>query len=213
MSKFLASLLLTLAVIMSVNTAHAHEAHRKDMSDAEMAQMKQVPEQSHGGAADLGNVRMSEYSHSEMMAEHSEDAAFSLTDFLGGLHPALVHFPIALFLAAALAELILWARPASGLEPTVRFLVYTGAMGGILAALLGWLAAGFRMSDRSEMLGLHRWTGTGIALAGGVAAIIIYRAKPDRNLIRLLLAGLVIAILFQGYWGAEMSLGPNHMNM
>jgi uncharacterized membrane protein len=148
-----------------------------------------------------------------MMSDHSEAAAFHTTDFLGRLHPALVHFPIALFLAAGLAELILFARPASGLEPTVRFLVYVGAAGGLLAALLGWLAAGIRMSDRSETLGLHRWTGTGIALAGILAAAIIYRAKSGRLLIRLILAGIAIALLFQSYWGAEMSLGPNHMNM
>lgn len=223
MSKFLASLLLTLMFVMSVTTAYAHEAHRKDMSDAELAEMKQAADNVHDGAtgtsadgadsSDATNGEMSADTHSEMVADHEEGEAFSPTDFLGRLHPALVHFPIALFLAAALAELILFARPASGLEPTVRFLVYTGAAGGILAALLGWLAAGFRMSDRSETLGLHRWTGTGIALAGVVAAIITYRAKPDRMLIRLLLAGLAVALLFQSYWGAEMSLGPNHMNM
>ncbi len=223
MTRWFASLLLMFILATSLPAAYAHEAHRQDMSDAELAEMRQAAEEVHDGAtgttareaviADPANGTMSANIHSEMMLGHSEADAFHTTDFLGRLHPALVHFPIALFLAAALAELILFARPASGLEPTVRFLVYTGAAGGLLAALLGWLAAGVRMSDRSETLGLHRWTGTGIALAGILAAAIIYRAKSDRLLIRLVLAGIAFALLFQSYWGAEMSLGPNHMNM
>lgn len=223
MTRWISLLVLMIIVAMSISTAYAHEAHRKDMTDAEMAEMKQAAQKVHDGAtgasadeansADATSSEMSADIHSEMMATNRQDAAFSLTDFLGRLHPALVHFPIALFLAAGLAELILVARPASGLEPTVRFLVYTGAAGGILAALLGWLAAGFRLSDRSETLGLHRWTGTAIALAGVSAAIVTYRAKPGRILLRFILAGLAVALLLQHYWGAEMSLGPNHMGM
>ncbi len=223
MTKWIAALLLMLIVAVSVNTAYAHEAHRKNMSDAEMAEMKQAAETVHDGRIEASaegadssgaiNAQMSVNTHGKMMADHRGGAAFSPTDFLGRLHPALVHFPIALFLAAGLAELILFARPASGLEPTVRFLVYTGAAGGVIATFLGWLAGGIRMSDRSETLGLHRWTGTSIAVAGLVAAMLTYRAKPDRTLLRIVIAGIAIALLFQGYWGAEMSMGPNHMGM
>jgi len=224
-AAYLVILIMTLfaSLVLSTGIASAHEAHRKDMSDAEIAEMRQAAETVHDGGIEASadgadssgatDGMMSADSQNEMMDEHLEGTAFRPTDFLGRLHPALVHFPIALFLAAALAELILFARPASGLEPTVRFLIYTGAAGGVIATLLGWLAGGVRMSDRSETLGLHRWTGTGIALAGVVATIIVYRAKSGRLLIRLLLAGIATALLFQSYWGAEMSLGPNHMNM
>ena len=223
MTRWIASLLLILIVAVSVSTASAHEAHRKDMSDAEMAEMQKAAETVHDGGieasadgADSSGTTdrvMPAEGHHEMTDDHLEDPAFNLTDFLGRLHPALVHFPIALFLVAGFAELILFARPASGLEPTVRFLVSTGAAGGILAAVLGWLAGGIRMSDRSETLGLHRWTGTGIAVAGLVAALLAYRAQPDRSLLRIVIAGIAAALLFQGYWGAEMSMGPNHMGM
>lgn len=223
MKNGIAALLLTLIVAISLTSANAHEAHRKDMSDAEMAEMKLAEKAAHQGAVDTPSspsksstnitAKSTAETHTEMMADHSAAATFSPTDFLGRLHPAMVHFPIALFLIAGLAELILFLRPASGLEQTVRFLIYTGAAGGMSATAVGWLAAGFRMSDRSETLGLHRWTGTGIALAGAFAAIIAYRAKPGRILLRFTLAGIAVALLFQGYWGAEMSLGPNHMGM
>src|SRR5690606_26769974 len=92
----------------------------------------------------------------------------SVGDFVGRLHPLATHFPIALLLAAGLAELLLAARPALGLESTIRFLVAGGAVGAVIAALLGWFAAGWRLEDRSETLGLHRWNGTVIP---GVAVL------------------------------------------
>lgn len=208
MTRSVALLFLALLAFTSVPTVSAHEAHRKDMSDAEMAEMEQAAEDRHEGETEA-----TEDAQRSPNAKNGEDAAFSLTDLLGRLHPALVHFPVALFLIAGLAELLLLMRPASGLEPTVRFLIYTGAAGGMVAASLGWFAAGFRLSDRSETLGLHRWTGTGIALAGVVAAIVVYRTESSRILLRLLLAGLAIALIFQGYWGGELSLGPNHLNL
>ncbi len=124
-----------------------------------------------------------------------------------------MHFPIALFLMALVAEILLAARPALGLTTTVRFLTYSGAGVGMLAAALGWLAAGFRLSDRSDTLSLHRWTGTGIAVAGLAAAWAASRADERRGLLRLLLVAIALALPFQAYWGVEMALGPNHLGL
>jgi hypothetical protein len=64
-------------------------------------------------------------------------------------------------------------------------------------------------------LGLHRWTGTGIAITGILLALLSNAPANSgkRTVFRVGLAAVALAILFQGYWGAEMSLGPNHMGM
>ncbi|NNC73520.1 MAG: hypothetical protein HKN78_11685 [Sphingomonadaceae bacterium] len=139
-----------------------------------------------------------------------------IVDFLGRLHPFLVHFPIALLLMAALAEFILFLNPAAGLYTTVRFLVWTGAAGSILAGALGWFAAGFRLSDRSEILGLHRWNGTGIAIGTVLLALLVPR--PDdvarrRTAFRVLLVGIAGLLLWQGYLGGELVMGPDHLGL
>ncbi len=194
------------------------------MTDAEMAAMQaemqkaqNAPQSVTAGvdaASEAGGAAVPPAMHGdEGLAE-----GFVLADFLGNIHPAAVHFPIALFLVAVLAELCLMLRPGWALEPTVRFLVLTGAAGGIVAAILGWFAGGWRLSDRSETLGLHRWTGTGIAIAGMLAAVAVLRAPvgkagAGRTGLRILLALIAVAVVLQGYWGAEMSMGPNHMGM
>src|SRR3546814_11996015 len=55
------------------------------------------------------------------------------------LHPATIHFPIALFLMAAATELFVMRRKGAGLESAVRVLVYGGAIGAVLAILFGWI--------------------------------------------------------------------------
>lgn len=214
----LAALVLAMPAIVS-----AHEGHKEDRSDAEMAQME-----SHDAAG--GHDVMEEASHGihdyglqEAVAEQptpeqalaaavAENRASSAGDVLGRLHPIAAHFPIALLLMAALAELLLILRPSLALETTVRFLVAGGAGGAAIAALLGWFAAGWRLSDRSETLAIHRWNGTAIAGVALVAAWLAFRSHSRAGL-RLALAVLAAALVAQGYLGGEMVFGPNHLGI
>lgn len=206
---------------------NAHEAHKKNMSEAEMAQMEMHddPAAHIEGAeamhdATLGNedkhppaATAAPQTAEQALAERiAENRVTSTSDFLGRLHPVAAHFPIALLLLAALAELMLAIRPARGLETTVRFLVSGGAAGALVAALLGWFAAGWRLEDRSETLGLHRWNGTAIAGVALVAAWLAFRVK-DRTILRISLAALTVALMLQGYLGGEMVFGPNHLGL
>ncbi len=122
------------------------------------------------------------------------------------------HFPIALFLAAALAGLLFLLRPTAGLEVTVRFLVAAGTLGAIVAALLGWTAAGWRLTDRSETLALHRWNGTIVAGLALLATWFAFRTER-RGALRAILAVLAIVIVARGYLCGEMVFGPNHLGL
>lgn len=230
--------LTLLAVSLAVAIApagHAHEGHQDNMTDAEMLQAEM-----HGaeGMDSHSSVHAgADHSDGAMQAHHAaataseeppravaltpeqameraiaDNRVTSASDLLGRLHPLAAHFPIALLLAAALAELLLIARPSAGLEVTSRFLVAGGAIGAVVAALLGWTAAGWRLADRSETLALHRWNGTAIAVLAVLASWLAYRT--DRKaILRTVLAVLAVAIIAQGYLGGEMVFGPNHLGI
>lgn len=88
-----------------------------------------------------------------------------LIEFLGKFHPLAAHTPIALMMAAAIAEILYLRHPAPALTGAARFCVVLGAMGAVLTAALGWALAN-KFTEPNDGLELHRWTGT---IAGAAA--------------------------------------------
>ena len=172
--------------------------------------------------------------HDRPVAEHSESPAIGTDattgersadtsvqtdqaghDARGGtiwtkLHPATVHFPIALLLMAALTEALSMARPSAGLRGSVRVLVWGGAAGAVVAAVFGWIHTGLWLGGTTVMQ-WHRWTGTILALAAPVAALL--STRDDRAPFRALLFVIAFALLAQGYLGGELAHGPHHLGI
>jgi uncharacterized membrane protein len=200
----------------------ADEKHRRDMTAAEAVQMTENMS-GHGAEHEAGNMDAAPLGQMgaaspDLAADASVQKAIaanrvrSAGDFLGRVHPFAVHFPIALLLLAALAEIFMILRPAAGGQIIVRFLVAGGAVGAVAAALLGWFAGGWRLADRSEALALHRWNGTAIAAVSLAAAWLAFR-PGSRTAFRAILTILAVALLVQGYLGGEMVFGPNHLGL
>jgi mono/diheme cytochrome c family protein len=94
--------------------------------------------------------------------------------WLGKFHILVIHFPIALLLAAAVGEAWRMGWRLGSPWPAVRFCVLLGAAGAVAAAVLGWFHAdwGGYGAGSPEILGLHRWLGTAAALwAVGIALL------------------------------------------
>ena len=128
--------------------------------------------------------------------------------FFRSLHPASVHFPIAFFLLAGVLEFTSVGERASAMRDTVNVLVKAGAIGAIVATVLGWIHTGLWFGGDAVMQ-WHRWTGTALALAGILAVFLTGRST--RLALRLLLAAMCLAFVIQGFWGAELAHGANHL--
>jgi uncharacterized membrane protein len=87
----------------------------------------------------------------------------------GRMHPLLIHFPIALVLAAAAAELV--AATTSRREWRVIAIVNlrAGALFAIVAAISGWLLAA--SVEPTPSLEYHRVLGSAAAFAVAVTAL------------------------------------------
>jgi mono/diheme cytochrome c family protein len=80
---------------------------------------------------------------------------------LGKFHLLMLHFPIALALAAAFAELLAWRWPASFTQPA-RFCLWLAALFAIPTVVLGWVFA-TEGHGSGDLLPVHAWLGTGAA--------------------------------------------------
>ncbi len=120
---------------------------------------------------------------------------------LGRLHPVLVHFPIALLLAALVAELL---RPRrAGPSEAGWFCLVLGTFGALAAALTGWLFAAHDTPGLPELLERHRWSGIGAAASATVTLVSAWRWRKSgaEALARPTRAGLWLTALLTGLSG------------
>jgi uncharacterized membrane protein len=132
---------------------------------------------------------------------------------IGKLHPLLVHFPIALVMAAAAAELVAIATPRHAWHTVAVTNIRAGAALAVVTAVTGWLFASSPLVDATSALEWHRWMGmAGAVGALGAALLSSYRHVPSRRSVfvyRVALFGAAFLVAITGHlggalvWGAE----------
>jgi uncharacterized membrane protein/mono/diheme cytochrome c family protein len=92
----------------------------------------------------------------------AEVAATSRTlRWLGKLHLLLIHFPIALLIAAGIGELVSVWRGSRVPSPAVRFCLSLAAVAVVPTVAFGWFhAAAGNGIGSPQLLTFHRWLGT-----------------------------------------------------
>lgn len=156
----------------------------------------------------------------EMMEEHVEameeekPKTFSkrLMSWIGRTHSFAVHFPIALF-PVALVALVLAKRRGETVE-LIRALIIVAGAASVIAAVLGWFTGGFVLADADAIQLWHRWIGTGLAVIGGGVAVWALRRRDAVYGWRMVVAlsAITLILLVQGWLGAALVHGMDHMN-
>jgi uncharacterized membrane protein len=144
-----------------------------------------------------------------------------LAPFLGRMHPLVLHFPIALLLAALVFELALLVgpfrslRPGSDLRGVAPALLFAGAMMACVAMTAGWLL--MRNEGREGPL-VERHMQGGIALAAVTVTTLLVRLLPawaKHAAVRWVYRGLLLAmgalILRTSHDGGSLTHGEDYL--
>jgi uncharacterized membrane protein/mono/diheme cytochrome c family protein len=134
--------------------------------------------------------------------------SFWLWQFLGRLHPLIVHFPVGLLCVALLLEIIGWSRKSNDLRSGITALVWIGAISSVVAAVFGLILIN-QEEYGGDTVTIHQWSGlttmalalvTGFALRSGRLALY-------RSLLFLTVFGVSIA----GHYGALLTHGEDYL--
>lgn len=138
----------------------------------------------------------------------------------GFLHPATVHFPIALFLLGGGFVVLGWKWPSVGTQIPLACLLL-GAASAIAATLMGWAFApeqgyggSWNILQWSREVDTHRWSGVVVTILSTVLAIIALVAlwKDSDSLTNVWKVGLLVCAAMigaVGHQGGEMSYGSD----
>ena len=197
-------------LLFSATIAFAHGDEKHGEEDTRAVASESVRAQ-HGHVMEaMGGAAVSDETTQGHDAEQVESEG--IAGAFKSLHPATVHFPIALLLMAALIEMFVMSRRTSEREAATKIMIYGGAAGSVVAALFGWIHTGLWFGGDTVMQ-LHRWNGMLIAALGLVAAWIAYRNPQSRLALRLTLFPLAVLLIAQGYMGGELAHGLNHLKL
>lgn len=178
-------------------------------------------EAEHAHAHDVEEARSTKQEHDH--AAHSGSSAHGVRAavlWMGRLHPMWVHFPIALLLASALAEL-LTMRGDPRFAFAARFTLWIGAIGALVAAALGWadaLAVADDYTGRSAtLLFYHRWVGTTTAAVALIALALCERSHrtmnpKHRRIYRVAVFTAAVLVTVTGHLGASLVFGWNYLS-
>lgn len=215
--------ILVLVLALSASTSVLAHGNEKHSTSPQSTHSESMVDDSHNAQEHLHGPEdhHSEAASAESIHDHSahrpneallKTGAGRFLVWIGKFHPAAVHFPIALLLAAALGELLSLRYKPDFFRNAARFSLWTGAIGAVGAALLGWFYGGFRLVDQETVLTIHRWNGTSIAALALLTLWLGERRlamQPARSgVYRTALFATAFLVAANGYLGGLMVYGP-----
>ena len=141
----------------------------------------------------------------------------------GSLHPALVHLPIGLLMAAGLFA-FLSLRGNFVMSDCAYYCLWLGALGAVFACASGWYYSEMEgygkvdevadVLDQNSQMFWHRIAGLGATAFALILALFAASSRnkdPDDGLMwKLAVIVLACAIGFVGKEGGELTYGPDH---
>ena len=147
------------------------------------------------------------------MIEQSIITSFWLWQFLGRLHPLMVHFPVGLLVVALILEVYSWKKK----DQTIRSGLYLVLLIGTITAITS-CAFGLLLKDQDEYasntLAIHQWTGIATAIFS-ICTLYLFRLSDNRpqliKVYRTFLIFTVLGVSVAGHMGASLTHGADYL--
>ncbi len=166
---------------------------------------------------DAHQVQTTAHDHSSHSHIQESSIAIKAVKWIGNFHPISVHFPIALIVMTAIAELLASRCPWPLFSHSSHFMIISAAVASIPTALLG-LAYGYGAEYNGVLADIfwwHRFLGILTALlcisTAGLKQLSLKDAGKWIAYYQVFLTMTLCSVAATGYLGGEMTFGVNHL--
>ncbi|HMI65517.1 MAG TPA: DUF2231 domain-containing protein, partial [Cyclobacteriaceae bacterium] len=135
----------------------------------------------------------------------------SLAEYIGHLHPVLVHLPIGILLTAILFDWLSHRKGFRKLRKSVQGMLFLGFVSAAMSAFTGYLLSQSGDYD-AALLNLHQWLGISVAVLSLV--VLLLRRRKEREIklaTSVLMVGLAILIALTGHAGGSLTHGADYL--
>jgi uncharacterized membrane protein len=134
----------------------------------------------------------------------------TIFQFLGRLHPLVLHFPIVLIIVAFLFEILSRKNEHNDFHKPSEIMLWSGAFSAVITAIAGYL-----LSLNGEYSGdsfvFHKWLGLATSLA--VMGIVYLSQKHRSHQLFMPLYGfLILLVIITGHFGATLTHGEGFLS-
>jgi uncharacterized membrane protein len=125
-----------------------------------------------------------------------------MLEFIGHLHPVIVHFPIGILLLGVLM-MVYEHYSKVDLQLPISFAFLVGSSSAVLACIAGWILSNSGEYD-ALLVQKHQWTGISTAVIG----LLVYFLKQYRKLLAVI---LTLLVFITGHYGGTLTHGENYL--
>lgn len=130
----------------------------------------------------------------------------AIFQFVGRLHPLVLHFPIGLLVMALLFE-VLSKRGQKDLAKGAELLLWLGAYTAVISAITGYLLS-INGGYAGDSFVFHKWFGLATSL---IVVLLIDLKERLSNAVLPLYSVLVILLIITGHYGASLTHGEDFL--
>jgi uncharacterized membrane protein/mono/diheme cytochrome c family protein len=134
--------------------------------------------------------------------------SFWLWQFLGRLHPLIVHFPVGLLVVALFLEILDWRSTNKSLRAGINALLWIGAGSAVLAVALGLLLAS-QEEYGGDTLTYHQWAGISTMVLALLTLLVLRTGRI--GLYRSILTLTVVGVAVAGHFGSMLTHGEDYL--
>jgi uncharacterized membrane protein/mono/diheme cytochrome c family protein len=131
----------------------------------------------------------------------------TISEFIGRLHPLVVHLPVGILLLAVLLYFLSFKNRFAAIRNAVPVTLLAGTATAILSCITGFILS--KEGDYSEtQVSRHQWFGIGVAIA---ATVLYFLYNRRHNLVKWMMIVLVLLIFITGHLGGSLTHGEGYL--
>ena len=133
-----------------------------------------------------------------------------LLDFLGSLHPLIVHLPIGIVLLTIAIDVFMRNKNNS-VQRVITMGWFFSFFSGLLAALFGWFLGdnGYYLESQ---INIHKWSGIAFVSICFIIWLLRYtNFRFSKSFNRSINLTSIILLMITGHFGGEMTHGQNYL--